>query len=113
MRHCQYQPKSRAGKSKVAAKNSPFATQIILYLVVVAREVEKQNIFIRLKNQPPTQTRAALVKSFAELADGQTGMKMWIAETVADKLQRLQNFAFASGIAHDFFEPFGQFNGNH
>lgn len=74
---------------------------------MVARKVEKQNAFVRLENQPPIQIGAALVKPFAQLADGQAGMKMRIAKAVANELDCVQDFALASGVPDRFLEPYG------
>lgn len=90
-----------------------FAAQIILHFAVIARKVEKQNAFLRLENQLPIQTRAALVKPFVQLANGQAGMNVRLSKTVANELDCVQDFALASGVPDDFLEPLGQLNGNH
>jgi hypothetical protein len=92
---------------------SAFAAKVVLNLVVIARKVKSQHTLLRLKNQPPRQPGAALVKRFAEFADRQPGVSVWIAKTLQDELQCRGHFIFPSGFPHDFFEPLGQFNGNH
>lgn len=92
---------------------SAFAPQIILHLVVIAREIESQHALVRYKNQPPRQVGAAFVKTFAQLPDCQTRVGVWIAKAIQHRFQRSGHLSFSSGIPHDLLEPLGQFNGNH
>lgn len=80
---------------------------------MVARKVEKQNVFARLENQSQIQTRATLVKLFVQLANGQAGMNVRLTEAFADQFESVQYFALASGFFDNFLEPLSQFNGNH
>lgn len=82
-----------------------FAAKIVLHLVVIAREIKRQHALVRLENRPPRQTRAALVKIFAQLPYRQPAMRVRIAKTIPHQFQHAGHFFFffPSGFPHDFF----------
>src|ERR1035437_1773998 len=94
-------------------KSLSFATKIVLHLVVIPRKIKSQHSFLRLKNEPPRQTSAALVKLSAQLPNRQPGVSVRIAKTRQDELQGRRYFFFTSGFPHNLLEPLRQFNENH
>ena len=59
----------------------PLVSQIALHLVEVAGKIKSQHSLAGHKNQPPSQSGAALIQVPAKFANRQTGMCMGIAET--------------------------------
>ena len=84
-----------------------FASEIILHLVVITRKIKYQLAFVCLKNQPPRQTCAALVKMLAQFSNRQTRVRVWIAKTFHHQLQGGGNLRLAPRFPHNLFEPLG------
>src|SRR4051812_30199468 len=64
-----------------------FASKVVLHLVVVPRKIKSEHSFLRLKNEPPPQPSAALVKPFAQFPNRQPGVSVRLAKTRQDELQ--------------------------
>ncbi len=95
------------------SSESAFASKIILHLVVIARKIKDQPALVRLKNQPPRQPGAALVKMFAQLPNRQTGVRVRISKSFDHEFQGGGNLRLPPRFPHNLFEPPGQLNGNH
>jgi hypothetical protein len=76
-------------------------------------KIKNQRALLRLKNEPPCQTRAALIKTIAHLPYGQPRMCVRVAKAFPYQFERGGNLRLSPGIPHQLFELSGQFNGNH
>jgi hypothetical protein len=70
-----------------------------LHLIVIARKVEKQNIFLRRENQPQFQIRPALKSVWRNFSDAQAAVDMWPPKIRPNFLQRCHHLGFSADDA--------------
>ena len=61
--------------------------KIVLNLVVVPGKIEGENTLLRHENQSPSQTGSAFVKPLPKFSDGNSRVRMRIAEAVLHEYQ--------------------------
>jgi hypothetical protein len=80
-------------------KISAFAAQIVLYRVVITCEIEEQNSFVRLENQPQFQIRPALENVRRDFPDADAAVNMRLAERRLNFPQSVEHIGFLAGDA--------------